>query len=348
MTARFRCVLLLLSALGLRAFGGDDRSALVSVPSPTTSEIEELAAMETLPYSKKYDAYILLSENKRRRFSELFRNFNSELTYNEIRAHRVDEVNINWRTLVALGDYATGKYLSREVLRDPPDTFSEPWDRLMEWRSSQVIKELGVALEKNEPIWGRSLEINDTNIDPRARAFSSKFAEHILYVASEPAIYMGGTKSAAPYFPELSLAAKASLKAFYEEWKHARNEMTRNGRTDPSYSETLAFTDSYTASRSTVKAWWLANKEAFLSEKYAEVKPLDEATTIHPAMTANGQFNNASALAPAPAAAVIPLPPESAQEPSMKYVFLAVISAILAILGVFIRKHLTRNNQRAP
>ena len=344
-----RCFIFSTVALiGLQTFADDGKLALIAVPTPTPSEAEELAAIRTLPRSKMYDALNLLSSEKRKRFAVLLRNFNPDLTYNEIRARRLEEVDIDWHTLIALGDPVTGKYLAKEVLRDTSIRYSEPWERLYQWRSTQLIAELGSILENNEPIWGRNLEITDTNIEPKARAFSSHFPENILYAVSETPRYMGGTVSAAPYFPELPHTTKASLKAFYLEWKEVREEMERKGRHDLSYSQDEAFTESYSAIRQTMKAWWIANKESFLAGKYAEVKPLDEATTIHPARTSPTPLKSATPPPAVPTAAVISSVPEPAPKPSRNFVVLATVSAVLALLVLLFRYRLSRKNLRMP
>ena len=342
MTSRSYILLFLAMMLSLCASANDNVSALIPVPTPTPNEAEELAAIQALPRSKMYDAFNLLSQKKRIRFAELLRNFNPELTYDQISAHRVEEVNIDWPSLIALGDPITCSYLANEMLRDPYAYRSGPWDILWRWRSAQIVKELGPTLERNDPIWGRKLEPSDTDNATRAMAFSSQFAEYILDVVGKPPIFMGNIRSTAPYFPELAPATKASLKAFYLEWKEARKEIARNykGVTNDLWEDAL--TESYVAKRHTMRAWWIANKESFLAEKYDEVKPLDEATTIHPTKAVQMTPGKATLTPSTPKSVFGPLVPEPAQKPSGNYAIFAVVAAFVAAIILLLRNRLTR------
>ena len=316
---------------------------LVPVPEPTLYEAEEITVIRDLQHFRMLDTFRLLPEKKQKRFAELLRNFNQSLSYNYIRlSDQTEQYQIPWEILIALGDPVTGKYLIKELFRDTKSYNTASWEVVSEWRSAQIIKELGPVLVKNDSIWGRALEPGDMNFDTRERAFSSHFSEFLLYVISEPPISLMKTTSAATYFPELPSETKASMKAFYLEWKEARKEIARNykGVTNDLWEDAL--TESYAAIRHTMRAWWLANKESFLAEKYDEVKPLDEATTIHPPKALRIQHDKAAPPMPAPAPAVIPSAPEPAQKPSGNYAIYAMLTALLAVIALFLYNRFLR------
>lgn len=265
----------------------------------------------------------------------MLRNYNPQLSFDEIRSHWEEEVRIDWHGLIALGDPATGRYLAQEFLRIPD---SGTYEIVMQWRSAQLIRELGSVLEREEEAYltNKLLPGNDSFMN-REPSSSAELAHRIVQNIHDGWTYLGGAKSAVPFYPELPPATRESLKLFYREWDQAQSAALGRRTEDESFPFGDAMTEYYTGIRSTMKAWWLANKEAFLAEKYAEVKPLDERTTIRPPKATEEKPKSSATPAPK-SPQPSPVAKHGQESPGNWWPWLAGGAAFLAALIFWLRR----------
>ena len=301
---------------------------------PTADEEAEQSQFGRLPFDQKLAALRNLSPEKKERWRELFRWFDSDLEWRD-----TNQPPIYWQMPLSLGDKITAQYLVSQYRKLPDE---DVLGVLGYWCAPEAVPFFVEIIEANAPAPPYGVPIKGVTI----------VANECFYVNVRDAYY-------------LSKDVREWAKSRTDEVIHWNEQEFRD--LDTALKEKRISYDEYIRGRDAAGAprglrfremaleWWRENKTAFLAGRYDEVKPgrtMDGSPYIPvrlrpgiilpphiPSDETNGSHHASAAVSPES---------ETEHRELRKYCFFATMSVLLAAAIFLFRSRLRGMKSNTP